>query len=146
MAANVLDAITVGESVGMSVNTMVSMTEITHKPVQKIKFDWLSDAAGAVGRTTVAFFTGVVDRVVFKPDSGGTQPSASYDIVLNDDDGNDVLWGVGANLSNAAAVHAHPWSSGLELYSAIVETKLTLAVTNAGNAKGGEVYVYVRGK
>jgi len=121
----------------------VTRTEETHLSlsVKKIKFDWLSSAGGAADDATTRKFTGVLERAVFVPDSGGTQPTNLYDVVVNDDDGNDVLMGQGANLSNAATVQA--LASVLGVFT---QSKLTLAVTNGGAAKGGIVYLYFRGE
>lgn len=118
----------------------VVTTETTHTSVKRILFDWLSDAAGAADATTTAAFDGLLERVVFDPDAAGTQPTNLYDVVLNDPDGNDVLAGLGADLSNAATV-VKVNSNGL---GAVSGQKLTLGVTNAGNAKGGLVIVYLR--
>lgn len=52
----------------------------------------------------------------------------------------DVLKGLGADLGNAANTYKAD-SDGL---GAVVESKLTLAVTNAGNAKGGKTILFIR--
>ena len=111
------------------------------RTVRKVVFDWLSDASGDVsGNLSKALF-GIIERVVFVPDGGGTAPTTLYDLVLNDVDGADVVDGVGADLS--ATVTA---SVGVDLTggNAAIAGTLDLVVSNAGNAKGGKVILYIR--
>lgn len=116
----------------------VTTTEERLGSVQKISFDWASSAGGAADATTTGYYNGMVERAVFVPDSGGTQPTDSYDVVVNDDDSIDVCRGFGANLSNATSLDVH------DLSTPVANCQLTLAVTNAGNAKGGLVVLYLR--
>lgn len=120
----------------------VTCSEETHGTVKKVTWDWLSAADGSVGAatgvTTTQVYNGALLRAVFVPDSGGTQPSDNYDVVINDADGYDVLAGQGANKSNAAAVTV------VASMGAVANDKLTLGVTNAGGSKGGVVYLYIR--
>lgn len=118
-----------------------TLTEITYTSIKKCEFDWTSSAGGAADKTSEESYIGLIERAVFIPDSGGTQPTNLYDVVVNDADGTDVLHGNGANLSNAAAVLKSHVTDGL---GAVVNSTLTLAVTNAGNAKGGKVILYLR--
>ncbi len=121
----------------------VTNTEITHPTVKKIKFAWTSSAGGAADSTTTNVYSGSVDRVVFVPGSAGDQPTDLYDVVINDSDSIDILEGSGANLTNASTVHITPVTTN-KIQSLICETTLTLGVTNAGDTKKGEVYVYLR--
>lgn len=107
--------------------------------VSKIKFDWASDAAGDVSQQTTLDYDGVILFVVTVPDSGGTAPTALYDVTLTDSDGVDVLGGLGANRSATATEYLN-YSSGL---GAVSKSQLTLTVANAGDTKGGLVYVYI---
>lgn len=118
----------------------VVTTEIIHRPVKKVVFTWTSSAGGAADAVTTEFFTGRIIYAAQLPDGGGTQPTDLYDVTVTDADGVDVLKGLGADLSNAAATYKAD-SDGL---GAVVESKLTLAVTNAGNAKGGKTILYIR--
>lgn len=117
----------------------VTITEVTHGSVKKITFDWLSSSGGAADGTTTKYYNGMVERVVFIPDSGGTAPTALYDVTLKDDDGADLLDGYAADRSATVIEALNPGGFG-----AIANTKLTLGVTNAGSAKGGIVHVYLR--
>ena len=83
---------------------------------------------------------GVIERAVFIPDGGGTAPTDLYDVTVTDPDGVDVLAALGANLSGTLTV-VKKHSDGL---TAFAGQKLTLNVTNAGNAKGGVVILYYR--
>lgn len=118
----------------------VTITEFTHTPLKKIVFTWTSSAGGAADATTTAYLTGRIVYAAQIPDAGGTQPTNAYDVTVNDADSVDVLAGLGANLSNAASTFKAE-SDGL---GAVVESKLTLAVTNAGNAKGGKTILFIR--
>ena len=118
----------------------VTLTEITHTQIKKITFTWTSSAAGAADGATSGTYTGELVRVVQVPDGGGTQPTDLYDVEVTDADGADVLHGLGANLSNAAATN----KAAKDGLGTVVNSVLTLAVTNAGNAKGGKTIVYLR--
>lgn len=116
----------------------VVTTETTHTSVKLIKFDWLSSAAGAADATTTAYFDGLLIKVATVPDGGGTQPSDQYDLTLTTANGIDLLAGQGANRSN---VNTEYITSGM---GGCAGEKVTLGITNGGNAKGGVVYVYIR--
>ncbi len=116
----------------------VTITEETTYSVRKIKFAWESDTGNADG-TTIAAFTGVLVRLATVPSGGGTQPDDNYDVVINDEDGLDVLMGAGANRDETNAEQVLGSSLG-----AVTSDKLTLAITNAGDAKKGTVYLYIR--
>ena len=121
----------------------VVTTEITHRTVKKIKFAWTSENgggdAGKAGATTTGYYTGEIIRLVTIPNTAGTQPTDQYDVVVNDADSTDVLMGAGANRSNANTEQVLASSLGC-----VVESPLTLAITNAGNAKTGTTIVYIR--
>src|SRR5512141_2619727 len=119
---------------------VVTLTETRHTSVKRIYWDWLSTDAGAVVSSTTYPYDGLLERAVFIPDAAATQPTDNYDITITDPDGNDVLASLGANLSNSATV-VKTHANGLTAVSGQV---LTLNVTNAGNAKGGAVILYLR--
>lgn len=116
----------------------VTNTEITLGSVKKIKFAWTSSAGGAADSTTTAVFDGKLICVTTVP-SGVTAPTLNYDVQVQDTDGVDLLAGNGANRSDTATEHITFTSLG-----AVCKSTLTLAVTNAGNAKLGDVYIYLR--
>ena len=118
----------------------VTTTEETIGRISKVKFTWTSSAGGAADATTTGYYTGSIIRVVQIPDGGGTQPTNAYDIVVNDNDSADVLIGLGANLSNAANTD----KVAADKLGVVANSQLTLAVTNAGNAKGGKTILYIQ--
>jgi len=118
----------------------VTKSELTAFSVKKIVFTWLSAADGTATSTTTNPFTGLIQRVVQIPDGGATQPTNLYDVVVNDSDGSDVLHGLGADLSNAATT-VKDYTDGV---GAVVNSTLSLSVTNAGAAKGGKTIIYLR--
>ena len=110
---------------------------------------WTSDAAGAVsGTATTRKVSGVILRVTTIPADG---PTDNYDVVLNDEDGIDVLQGFGADrdTTNAETItplvsttlSGNPVAMGTPV---AVNSTLTLVIANAGNAKSGTVRVYYR--
>ena len=116
------------------------------RTVKKVVLDWLSDASGDCTGNTVAL-SGQILRVVFVPDSGGTAPTNLYDVVLNDADSLDVLAGLGANLSNTTSTQVVPVvtnGTAGNMAPMAVDGILSLAVSNGGNAKGGQVILYMR--
>jgi hypothetical protein len=116
-----------------------TITEERHGSLKKIKFEWTSDAGGTCnyGTTTYAY-NGALERVVFVPDSGGTQPDNLFDVTILDADGYDVLAGQGADLSNADT------TTVVSSMGAVANDPLHILVTGAGSANAGDVYVYLR--
>lgn len=117
----------------------MTVVEQKQRNLELIKFSWTSDAAGDVTETSNSEFTGKIIEVVTVPGAGGNQPTNLYDITLTDSNSIDVLHANGANRSNAANEYIIEANTG-----AVVNSKLTLTVSNAGNAKQGTVYVYVK--
>lgn len=133
----------------MAGSIAITYQEIIQDAIHKVTLDWLSAAGGTVSANLTKILNGEIERVVFVPDSGGTQPTDQYDVLLKDDDGLDLLAGQGANLSNAAASHVKPgvpFKDGTTTSTApiAVAGKLELDVSNAGAAKGGQVIVYLK--
>lgn len=124
----------------MATAQVVTKTEVTYTTVKKITWDWLSTDLGVVTSATTASFDGELIAAVFDPDAAGTQPTNAYDVTITDADGMDVLSGLGADLSNAATV-IKKHTDGL---GAVAGSVLTLNVSNAGDAKGGIVALYLR--
>lgn len=118
------------------------MTQKTHGSYKYVKWDWLSGTSASSGACAVACSTaisGKIDLVITKPDSGGTAPSANYDITITNASSLDVLVGNGANLSSASTENIKAASTG-----GAADEVLTLNVANAGAANGGIVWVYYR--
>jgi hypothetical protein len=106
----------------------------------KIAIVWTSTAGGAVSGNPFALRRGSLVQIQFVPDAGGTQPTDQYDVTLVDAYNVDLLNGQGQNLSNASASILQ-WNP--QMVSDSTAT-LDLVVANAGNAKAGTVYLWVR--
>ena len=132
-----------------------TVDERTAFSVRRIAYDWLSDTNGYMsdtlettsGRMTSGYYTGRILVAVFIPDTGDTQPDASYDVFLRavGADGTemtkiDLTNAGGTNLSNSATVI----KTQEDKLGALCNEKLALYVEGAGASNGGLVYVYIR--
>lgn len=126
-----------------AVGTLVFTATDRGKGVAEYTFAWTSSAGGAVSGNPQPVKAGTLIGVKFKPGSGGSQPTDLYDLTLIDTDSVDVLAGLGANLSQTNSTRAVPLlsTSGRIYFEA---GNLDLVVANAGNAKSGTVYLWVR--
>ena len=106
--------------------------------MHKVAITVVSAADGTADGISTYAYTGEIVRFVAVPDAGGTQPTDNFDVVLNDQDGYDILAASGANLSNAAATTV---VTGL---GAIANDKIAFAGTNMGDSKGATFHVYIR--
>lgn len=119
----------------------VTVNEETFGSVKKISFTWVSGTAaesGTASGTTTHAYNGVIERLVTVPD-GADAPTDNYDITITDEDDTDVLMGAGADRDTANTEQVLASSLGC-----VANDKLTLNVTNAGDAKKGTVYLYLR--
>ena len=114
----------------------VVITEVSHGSVKKITFAWTSDS-GAADATTAKAYSGKLLGVTTDPDA--TAPDDNYDVEVQDADGDDLLLGAGANRDTLNTEFIKEADLG-----AVAGSALTLAVTNAGDAKLGEVHVWLR--
>lgn len=126
----------------------VSVTYQEHTSVRVVELDWTSSAdTGAADGVTKAL-NGVLCGVQFVPDGAPTAPSNNYDVTLKDPYGLDVLCALGTNLSDTTAVFYAPMivngAAGTIGVPPPVNGLLTLAVTGAGNSKGGKIVLYLR--
>jgi len=99
--------------------------------VRKLTFDFVFDSTDGVpdNRDIVAKFEGRLLKLVTNP--GAPAPVANYDIVLNDQNGHDVLEGVGANRHTANTETASIVFAGTGTHPVIDETDtLTWVITN----------------
>lgn len=117
----------------------VTVAERTYTSVKKITWSWTCDASGNADLVTTKTYDGVIQRLVTVPAAGGSAPTDNYDIVINDGDGFDVLLGAGQNRDTATTEQVASSSLGV-----VAGDTLNLQVTNAGNAKGGTVHLYIR--
>ena len=127
-------AVLLTASTAMAAGT-VTTTEITHTSVKKVSFAFTT-AAGSADATTTGSYTGMLERVTIDY----VDCTNLYDVVVNDADGFDVLVGNGQNLGTADAQKDNV-SDGL---GAMVNSTLTLAVTNCTGAQTGTINLYIR--
>jgi len=114
-----------------------------NEPVKRIKFAWVSDdTTGVASGTTTFSVDGQIHRITTDP--GATAPTADYDITLKDDTGVDVLQGLAADRHTSNTEDVNVVYSSTSVHP-LVKSPLTLAVTNAGNSKVGDLYVYYTG-
>ena len=119
---------------------IVTITEETLGGVRKILFAITTDSsAGTATATTTSKYTGVINRVVVDPGSGGTVFTTGFSVTLKDEDGYDLLNAQGASLVNTAVTQK---GSG-DITGTLNNDKIALAVSAAGNSKVGNVVVYV---
>lgn len=116
--------------------------------VVKQTFEWVSDGSGNASVAGGLLASGEIQRVVFVP-SATVAPTANYDITLTDADGVDVLAGQGANLAASGNTHVCPGiplkdGTTVSVVPVVVDSILTLNVSNAGASKAGTVVVYLR--
>ncbi len=109
--------------------------------LKKITWAWTSTAGGAASEVTTYPYTGSIERMVTVPAAAGGAPTDDYDITITDEDGVDVLSGAGSNRDTANTEQVAAANLG-----AVANDKLTLNVSNAGNAKSGTVILYVRAR
>lgn len=118
--------------------------------VRKVLIDWTSDSGGAVSVTTRKISGTLIKGVT---DPGATAPTDNYDIAVTDEEGVDVLAACQSSLQNrdtATSEQAYFLlldAAGTPLAQSlhpVVCDKLTVAITNAGNAKVGQLILYYR--
>lgn len=117
------------------------------RTVKQVRFVWLSDdAAGTVAGTTKTL-SGQLIGVEFINNSAAP-PDNLYDLTILNEDGFDVLCGVGANIPVAANQFYAPvilnGAGGLIGSAVPIDSALTLAIAAAGNANAGTTVLYLR--
>jgi len=121
--------------------------------IQKIIADWTSDSAtGAVSGTTKKIIGTLIKGVT---DPGATAPDDNYDIAITDEESLDVLTScvAASTLANRDTANTEEIYFFLKNADAsplsvaafpVVADKLTIAITNAGNSKTGQLIIYYR--
>jgi len=121
-------------------------------PVTLVTWDWASDSAGRVVKSSPGI-VGTVDQIQVSSISGTTAPTNAFDITLLDTDGHDVAQGLLGNLSTASVLRFHPYMKGSmtdQITTTALPVKipvtgaLQLRVLNAGDAKEGKVRVWLK--
>lgn len=130
----------VGASLAYAAAGTATRTEVTAGPVKKIVWAWTSgDGAegGTVISTTSRSYSGKL--IGLTTDPGAAAPTDNWDLTVTDSAGHDVLLGAGANRDTVTTEHVAEASLG-----AVANSVLTLNITNAGDAKTGEVILWIR--
>lgn len=118
--------------------SVMTFTEMTYATVKKIKCAWTSDdTTGAVSGTTAETYSGRLFGAITVP--GAPAPTALYDIAVNDSDSVDVALGALADRSATATEYRAEASM-----AGMANSKLTVAITNAGNSTQGTLYLFIR--
>lgn len=136
----------------LSVTTgSVTLTRIEHSTARAdglacVSMAWTSDNGGDVdamlGGGTIH---GTLERIVFKPGTGGDAPTNLYDLTLKDRDAFDIVSGFGGNLSSTVNSQAIPYiADGATTGPFSVAGALTLAIDNAGSTKTGTMRLFFR--
>lgn len=121
----------------MAMSCVVTEERMSH--IKKVKFVWVSAADGSASGATTEEYSGEIIRLVTIPAAATAAPTDNYDVIVKDGDNTDVLMGAGANRDTATTEQVLGSSLGC-----VANDKLTLAVTNAGDTKGGTVIVYIK--
>ena len=119
--------------------------------IKTIRCTWTSDSAtGAVSGTTDKISGYLIKGVT---DPGSSAPTDNYDINITDEDSVDVLAGCKVSLinrdtANTEEVYFMELNADTTALSMaippVVCSKLTVAVTNAGNSHNGVIVLYYR--
>lgn len=115
--------------------------------IRKVLIDWTSASDGTVTATTEKI-VGELIKVVTDP--GATAPTDDYDIAITDEEGADVLGASIAGLGNRDTANTEVVYCNLTDGTAriaaypVVCDKLTVAVTNAGDSKLGQIIIYYK--
>ena len=119
----------------------MTITEISHGSVKKIKAEWTAgtgDDVGAVSASTSKSYDGRIIAVATVPATGDDQPDDNYDVELLDADSVDVALG---NLENRDETNREYVK---EADLGAIKGTMTISVSGAGASHKGTVYVWLR--
>jgi hypothetical protein len=127
----------------VKVAATITKTEETIHSVKKIRYQLTADSAGTVASTTSSAqtsnaFDGVLQALATIGASGGSAPSANWDVWLYDGSSVDVLMGGGT--SRAAGTELTKSAS----LGAVAGDKLTIKASGMGGSNKASVIVYIR--
>lgn len=132
------------ESVVSTTGTTTLSAPTEDNGVRKVTINWTSDASGDVS-SSIKNVYGTLRRVVFAPVASAS-PTANYDVTLSDENSYDVFQGDGADQSATVAANVFIANATSGYVGADIAGHLTLTVSNAGNAKQGNIKLYLRTK
>ncbi len=116
-------------------------------PITRIELAMVSHTDGTVASLSTAAINGTILRWTTNP--GATAPDANWDITLLDEDGIDVLAGLGANQHTSSSTSKCGMvvagdGTNTSMVPFTVAGSLTPSVTNAGSGKNFSLILYVR--
>lgn len=125
----------------MAVAGSATITSARSGQWRKHTFVWTCSAGGAVTEVAWPLPQGYIDQIVFTPTS---TPTDLYDVVMTAGlaGGTDILGGAGANLSGTYPNLIGADVANLPIF--IPAGNYYPTVSNAGNATGGTIDVYMR--
>lgn len=117
--------------------------------LRKVIVSWTSDSATGAVTGTTAKITGRLVKTITDP--GTAAPTDNYDIAYTDEEGVNLLTACTATVDNRDTANTeevyHLLTDGggtprpLAMHPA-VSSPITIAITNAGNSKQGEITLY----
>ena len=119
----------------------MTITEKRGAGIKRIKAAWTSGQGvyeGTASGTTTGWYSGRCIAAITVP-SAVDPPTANYDISITDSDSVDVTLGALADRHTANTEFRAEASLG-----AVAGSKLTIAITNAGDTKKGTVYLLIK--
>ena len=118
----------------------VTITEDLEGPIKRLTFAWACASDGTATGATGGTYSGKIVGLATVPSTGGTQPDDNYDVVINDDNSVDVLFGAGDSRDETNAEYVLEASLG-----SVVNSILTLEISGAGVVdNAGTVYLYFK--
>lgn len=130
----------------------MTFTYDKHGPIKKVIAAWTSDDADGSVTGTCTKLSGHLVKAVTDP--GSAAPTDNYDIAITDEEGVNVLTACQSTLANRHTANTQEVyflvldAAGTPLAQSlhpVVNDALTIAVTNAGNSKTGQIILYVEG-
>ena len=119
----------------------ITLTEITHGTVKKIKAEWVSGQGiheGTAEATTEFAYSGRLFGACTVPD-GVAAPTDDYDIEVLDNDSVDIALNALHDRDTADTEYVSEASMG-----GVAHSKITISIANAGDTKEGTLYLYIR--
>lgn len=121
---------------------VLTLTEITFGSIKKIKAVWTAgtgDYEGTASGTTTNSYDGRIIGACTVPGTVGDAPDDNYGITVKDSDGVDIA--LGALLLRDTANTEYVAEASM---AGVAYSTLTIAVTAAGSANKGTLYLYIR--
>jgi hypothetical protein len=128
------------------------ITENQNTNIKTLTFSWTGDSADGTVPSTASSTTNTsaiegmcIYHVITNP--GGTAPTALYDIVLNDEDGMDMMGGTLANRSATLTELAVPLLDSTNVVAGcrMVNGTITMVITNQSvNSAVGVIKVFLK--